>query len=250
MAACKRAPPFLRRNHDDEPQPQPELLDHLVDLLRDAEHALKNRCLISKSWIPRTRKNLRQHRFLFLEIPAIVEEAIPRSLQLSCISCPHPINHIPPESPLVTAATGEDAYDWIRCFSRVVYFVFTHEEWDLVPFHGFSPALKSIRVEFITPPPPQVLDLVLSFPLLEDLSSISHCVAGLIDHSDGSDWLPFLEPQWTLKYLLCPIVPEELFRGRTRNYCAQSCSSWMTIDRLHNPTVTRLGWLCTRFVLT
>jgi hypothetical protein len=35
-----------------------EMLDHVVDHLYDTEDALRNCCLVSKSWIPRTRKHL------------------------------------------------------------------------------------------------------------------------------------------------------------------------------------------------
>jgi uncharacterized protein (DUF2384 family) len=35
-----------------------ETLDHIVDHLHDTEDALRNSCLVSKSWIPRTRKHL------------------------------------------------------------------------------------------------------------------------------------------------------------------------------------------------
>jgi len=36
----------------------PELLDHIIDLLHDSRAALRNCCLVSKSWIPRTRSHL------------------------------------------------------------------------------------------------------------------------------------------------------------------------------------------------
>ena len=35
-----------------------EKLDHIVDLLQDNPHTLKQCCLVSKSWVPRTRKHL------------------------------------------------------------------------------------------------------------------------------------------------------------------------------------------------
>jgi len=36
----------------------PEILDYIVDFLHDNQNALKRCCLVSKSWIPRTRKHL------------------------------------------------------------------------------------------------------------------------------------------------------------------------------------------------
>ena len=39
----------------------------------------------------------------------------------------------------------------------------------LVPFHGFEPAIKSLRAVIPTLPSSQIFNLVFSFPLLEDL---------------------------------------------------------------------------------
>ena len=39
----------------------PETLDYIVDLLHDESSALNECCLVSKSWIPRTRRHLFAH---------------------------------------------------------------------------------------------------------------------------------------------------------------------------------------------
>ena len=52
----------------------------------------------------------------------------------------------------------------------------------LLPFQGFSPIIKSLRVEFITLLSSQVLDLVLSFRRLEDLTVTA---VNSIDAGDG-----------------------------------------------------------------
>ena len=41
-----------------DPRLPPELLDHVLDLLRYEKRVLGSCCLVSKSWIPRTRKHL------------------------------------------------------------------------------------------------------------------------------------------------------------------------------------------------
>ena len=41
-----------------DPRFPPELFDHIVDLLHDHRGTLKQCCLTSKSWVPRTRKHL------------------------------------------------------------------------------------------------------------------------------------------------------------------------------------------------
>jgi hypothetical protein len=42
----------------------------------------------------------------------------------------------------------------------------------LVPFHGFSPVIKTLFVDIYKLPPSQIFNLILSFPLLEDLTVI------------------------------------------------------------------------------
>ena len=149
----------------------PEILDYTVDLLHDNPATLKQCCLVSKSWVSRTR------RHLFADInfnssygleawkktfpdPANSPAYHTRSLFIGC-----------PRS--VTAADAEEG-GWIRAFSRVVRLeLHTHPyhnpEASLIPFHNFSPALKSLRVVNLLPRS-QVFELVCSLPLLEDLN--------------------------------------------------------------------------------
>ena len=69
---------------------------------------------------------------------------------------------------------------WLRAFSRVVSLVFSglgsdHDESpiSLVPFHGFSPVLKSLRMEAVVFPSSQVFGLILSFSLLDDPATVA-----------------------------------------------------------------------------
>ena len=39
----------------------PEILDHIVDLLHDNRETLKECCLVSRSWVPRTQEHLFAH---------------------------------------------------------------------------------------------------------------------------------------------------------------------------------------------
>jgi hypothetical protein len=41
-----------------DPHLPPELSDYIVDLLHDQPETLKWCCLVSKSWVPRTRRHL------------------------------------------------------------------------------------------------------------------------------------------------------------------------------------------------
>jgi len=52
----------------------------------------------------------------------------------------------------------------------------------LRPFYGFSPAIKSLHVDFLVLLPSQIFDLILSFPHLKDLTVIGYTS---IDEGDG-----------------------------------------------------------------
>jgi hypothetical protein len=128
-----------------------ETLDHVVDLLHDTRDALRNCCLVSKSWIPRTRKHLfADIRFRTVKSLQSWKETFPdhsaspaRYTKILSIRCPH----------TVTAADAE-AGGWIRGFSRVVHLgVDSHGlcarelAVTFAPFHGFSPVIKSLPRE-------------------------------------------------------------------------------------------------------
>jgi hypothetical protein len=166
-----------------------EILDHIVDNLRDTQDTLRTCCLISKSWVQRTRKHLfADINFPTVELLQSWKKTFPdpstsparytKTLSIACARA-------------VTAADAE-AGGWIRGFSRVVHFaVASHRPFydsmiSLVPFHGFSPVVKSLRLAFAVPPSTRVINLVLSFPLLEDLAvSIRNATDG-----NDSDELP------------------------------------------------------------
>jgi len=78
----------------------------------------------------------------------------------------------------VVAADAEEG-GWIRAFSGVTSLEVTVDpchrhlspsEVSLIPFHNFSPTLKSLRVDPTLFQYPRLSDLVRSFPLLENLS--------------------------------------------------------------------------------
>lgn len=155
-----------------------ELLDHIVDLLHDETDALKGCCLVSKSWIPRTRKylfadvkfrtmaNLQAWKKLFPD-PSTSPAFYAKSLFVGCHTG-------------VTASDAEEG-GWIWSFSRVVHLkVYIHEagsycsDTSLVPFHGLSPTITSLDITFVSFPCLPIFNLIYSFPLLEDLTLVSH----------------------------------------------------------------------------
>jgi len=54
----------------------------------------------------------------------------------------------------------------------------------LLPFHGLSPVIKSLRMNFSSLPSSLIFDLILSFPLLEDLNVLTRDES--IDDYNGS----------------------------------------------------------------
>ena len=169
-----------------------ELLDHIVDLLHDTEDALRNCCLVSKSWIPRTRKHLFAHIKIRYEDnlkswketfpdPSTSPAHYAETLSIRCLHA-------------VTAADAEPG-GWITGFSRVVHFdvtgqglFFVQSKVPPTPFHGFSPVVKSLRFDFDFLPSSRIFNLALSFPLLEDLTVIA-LYDGAFGNKDNVDGL-------------------------------------------------------------
>ena len=149
-----------------------EMLDSIANFLHDTRDALKSCCLVSKTWVPRTRKHLFAH----------VAFESPGKLQSWKATFPDPstsparyTNSLFIEFSRSDIPTDVEEGGWIPTFSGVVHFAMknfndktTYET--LVPFQGFSPAIKSFCLTSPTIPFPQFLDFIRSFPLLEDLS--------------------------------------------------------------------------------
>jgi hypothetical protein len=156
----------------------PEILDLIIDHLYDEPKTLKACCVVSKSWIHRTRV----HLFARVEFHA------PKShIELWKKAFPDPSNspahHTRTLSiygiPLVsTSDTGVGG--WIRTFCNLGHLYLDSiggEDCDpsLVPFYGVSPTLRSLRLRALCS---EVLGLICSFPLLEDLTFDHHTSVG------------------------------------------------------------------------
>jgi hypothetical protein len=161
----------------------PEILDHIVDNLYDEPIALKACCLVSKSWVERSRR----HLFACVELD---------STRLSLESW---MNAFPEPSALPAryarslgvrdpGVASVNVCAWIRSFRRVeelsVDMLGSGElrGVPLLQFHELSPTLKSLRLPNITTPAPEIIGLICSFPLLEDLS------LEFISESDADGW--------------------------------------------------------------
>jgi len=176
------------------PHLPPEIIDSIVDHLHDNSNALKESCLVSKSWVPRTRKHL------FAEIKLDTEADLTSWKEMFPDPSTSPAHHTETLHVgclhVVTVADAE-ASDWIRGFSRVVNLkldalqtYFEGAEIFLVPFHRLSPTVKSLYVDLTVLPPSRIFNLVLSFPLLEDLILVGNDTSIPIHNGDGSDGFP------------------------------------------------------------
>jgi hypothetical protein len=169
------------------PSLPPEILDFIVDHLHDEPTALKACCIVSKSWIHRTRA----HLF------ARIEFCARNSIKLWKKAFPDPSTSPAHHTRYllirgILAAACEDTCGWIRAFHNLIHLQLEGSGWKyrdtFVPFHGLSPTLRSLHLTYTSP---EVLDLVCSFPLLEDLALISP------GHGSGAWKIPPTSPKLT-----------------------------------------------------
>jgi hypothetical protein len=173
----------------------PEILDLVVGFLHDNLDALKTCCLISKSWVHRTR------RYLFVHV-----EFDLKSHKLWKKTFPDPSNSPARYTRSLLIRTSKvftfadvDVGGWIRIFSGVERLGvdvggYYGGRISFVALRGLSPTLRSLRLVCrIAPPPSEIFDLVCSFPLLEDLALFS-----LSDYSGVGGWsIPSTSPKLT-----------------------------------------------------
>ena len=152
----------------------PELLDLIVDYLRNEPTALKVCCLISKSWVHCTR------RHIFADVKF---DRRGTDIKSWTRAFPDPSNSpahyahslsICGLKSVITAVT--DAHTWVHSFRRLIHLGVSTRLNDshvsLVKLQRLSPTLKSLRLHHSRTPFPEVLDFICSFSLLEDLTLI------------------------------------------------------------------------------
>jgi hypothetical protein len=180
----------------------PELLDLIVDYLRNEPAVLKTCCVVSKSWLPRTRKHLFAHVEFSAPGPRIElwKKTFPDpSNSPACYTRSLSICNL-----MTIAAADADVGGWVRTFHRLVKLelysiAIDDHQLSLVPFRGLSPTLKSLTLSHTCIPLREVFGLVCSFPLLEDLELISpNC---RISDMDGWD-APSTSPKFTGSLIL------------------------------------------------
>ena len=170
----------------------PEILDYILDLLRSRPETLKECCLVSKSWVPRTRK------YLFAKIGFFSDEDLESWIETFPDPSNSPTYHTHAlifRCPGAFVRTDLRVGGLIQTFPRVVRLELTipenldRSEISLVPFHNFSPSIKSLHVCFVFLQCPQVFDLIRSFPVLEDLALSGYSLLGNNPHGPQTDVL-------------------------------------------------------------
>jgi hypothetical protein len=151
----------------------PEILDLIIDHLHDEPTALKPCCVVSKSWVPRTRRHLFE-RVEFDGRESSIRSWIKVFPDPSNSPAHHTLSLSIRNSDVVTSASP-DAHAWIRSFDHLVKLQVDTLGIDagrasLVQFYRLSPVLRSLYLFNYLIPLSEVFDLVCSFPLLEDLS--------------------------------------------------------------------------------
>ncbi|KAF9789357.1 hypothetical protein BJ322DRAFT_1105220 [Thelephora terrestris] len=188
----------------------PEILDHIVDILHDEPEALRQCCLVSKSWVPRSRK----HLFVVIKFHA------PSDLGAWKRTFPDPSNSPAHHTRTLfigcpEVVTEEDAAEggWIQAFSCVTRletvdnFEFSSVNLSLIPFHKISSTLKSLHVSHYLLSLSQLSYLIQSSPLLEDLTLIGYDTTNDDDELDESQTAisPSITPalSGTLEIFVC-----------------------------------------------
>ena len=221
-----------------------ELLDHIVDHLHDSKISLMNCCLVSKSWIPRARRQLFAD-VNFLDMDSI--QSWKRTFPDHSASPAHYAKTLLVGCPQVVQIVGAEAGSWIASFSSVErlrlggWGLYAHGwEMSFVLFRGLSPVIKSLRVEFSTLPLPHIFDFALSFPLLEDLGVTSHYPSVFIGNGGNVDGLSAVVQPSNLPKLTGSL--ELLLKGGMEPIARQLLS---LPSGIHFRKLV-LGWYCER----
>ena len=174
----------------------PEILDLVVDHLHDEQTTLNACCLVSKSWIPRTRKYLFAHLRLHHTDRPI--QSWKQTFPDPSNSPAHHVSSLFLHAIRASTLAAPDLGPWFRSFNRVGTLRVTLEfsaldQVSLVQLRGFSPTLKSLCLDHTHIPLSEIFNLVCSFPLLEDLELFTHGPANGINEWDP----PLTSPKLT-----------------------------------------------------
>ena len=149
----------------DKPILKPEILDRIANLLHEDPHALKGCCLVSKSWVPRTRKHIFK----------CVDFKYSGDFDRWKRKFPNPV-----KSPAIHTRSlffrqkDQLTYSdipWIHSFTNVVQLEVDcgdhHQGRPFSLFHCLSPTVKSLSMDWTDLPSRQIFDFNLFLPLTD-----------------------------------------------------------------------------------
>jgi hypothetical protein len=145
-----------------------EIVDLIIDHLRDEHATLKTCGTVSKAWVERTRK------YTFVQIifrPSRHLNHWRRTFPDPTHSPAHNTRALSICHPTLINPIGTKT---LRTFCGVVRLhVYINQTVSLAPLHGFSPAIRSLHLTLALLENSEVFNLICSFPLLEDLTLVS-----------------------------------------------------------------------------
>ena len=162
----------------------PEILDSIVDLLCDEPEALRQCCLVSKSWIPRTRKHI------FAVIVLHTEDNLKAWKKAFQASSNSPACYTRDLTIRFLGVIAEDGC--IPFFPRIARLEvietpgFGCGYMNPAAFQIFPHTLKSLSVTSFSLTLSQVFSLICSIPFLEDLSLTGHVTDVNDNDPDGA----------------------------------------------------------------
>ena len=188
----------------------PEILDQIVDHLYNEPATLGACCLVSKSWVPRARV----HLFARVNLNT---RTFPIGSWMKVFPDPsnspaHYARTLTIHGHQLINAAGTDTGRWIRAFRNVVNLYITTyglggDKFSLVPLHGLSPTVRSLCLDLTRTQPSEVVGLMCSFPLLEDLTLLIYNYGYGIDRWTAPSTSPRLTGSLELRNVVGGIGP-------------------------------------------
>ena len=151
-----------------------EIIDVIIDLLRDDKMALKTCCLLSKRWVPYAQKHLFTSRtitFKSFKGAAFWRERFPDPAE-------PPACYISTLRFFCTESITSEHFSWIQSFPAVIKLHLRTKCYARNHTHGSNnlaalsnlPKAKSLEIKWDSFTAQEIFDFICSFPLLEDLN--------------------------------------------------------------------------------
>ena len=174
----------------------PEILDFIVDFLHAKRDALRACCLVSKSWVHRTRR----HIFVHVKFSKFRIDLWKKTFPDPSDSPARYARNLSICTPAVVTSVDTSVGGLIRTFSGIIRLYMDIRGFgggrniSFVPLRGLSPTLKTLCLIYDTAPPPsEIFGFVCSFPLLENLALVS-----LGNYNEVGTWsIPLTSPKLT-----------------------------------------------------